>query len=160
MLYNSLFIDSFVKSSTEPPSEVRDLKIKELTYESVTLTWQTPDFLGGRADLFYTVICDKCSASVIYTPAKTEFNRNTVTITRLLSKTAYTVEIVAENGVSSSARHTEKTASVAFVTLKSGTVEPDDPIKVRKNSANTLLMSKRWGDVILWMWWKTVENTE
>lgn len=90
-----------------------------------------PEFLGARKDLFYTVKCDKCSASVAYAPGKTNFNERSVTLSNLVPKTDYTVEIIAENGVSGVARRSDaKITQLSFVTLKSGSSPQASPTKV------------------------------
>ncbi|XP_067946517.1 ephrin type-B receptor 2-like isoform X2 [Watersipora subatra] len=133
---------------TQPPSEVRSLEVEKLSSNSVTLTWQAPENLGMRADLFYTVLCGRCSTSVNYAPARTKFNSTTVTLTNLVPKSSYVIEIIAENGVSSSAIHTETRQKVGFVTLQSGGDEQQVPMKV-VSEPNSLTIS-----------WDSVEDAE
>lgn len=107
-------------SVTEPPSAVRELRVENLSADSVTLTWQTPAYNGNRDDLFYTVKCERCSTSVTFAPGKTNLKTNTVTLTNLLPKSSYAVEVIAENGVSGVAPKPNDRPEVAFITLGSG----------------------------------------
>ena len=40
----------------EPPSQPRNLTVVCTTDTLITLTWDSPEYLGGRYDLTYTVI--------------------------------------------------------------------------------------------------------
>lgn len=117
----------------EPPSAVRNLRYSEasLSADSVILSWETPEYLGHRSDLFYTVECDRCSALVIYSPKQSEFTTNSVTLKNLVPETTYTVSILAENGVSASARDAGSRTTTRFTTLKSGATPQTAPEKVR-----------------------------
>lgn len=116
---------------TEAPGPVSNLEYQELSADSVTLTWKPPNFLGGRTDLFYTVVCETCSTNVVYAPSKTGIRSTVVTMSQLVPESEYIVKILSENGASSSAPINRPAAEITFVTRKDGTVQQDFPLKVR-----------------------------
>ena len=69
--------------------------------------------------MFYTVRCDRCSSSVRYSPSQTNLQETTVTLTGLVPRTSYKVEILAENGVSSVDPVNTNAREVSFITLGS-----------------------------------------
>jgi len=114
----------------EPPSEVRNLKVQTLNADTVTISWQPPSSLSGRSDLYYTVRCERCSASVTYSPSRTQLTETSVTLSSLVPKTSYSVQIVAENGVYQVATPASTAPEVSFVTLESGSTPLAVPRKV------------------------------
>lgn len=124
-------ISIFVWSIVEPPSQVSQLRQQSLTADSTSLTWTAPASSGGRSDVFYTVICDKCSMNVAYVPAQTKFTETQVTITNLVPKTQYTVRIMSENSASSSAPSSRPAAEITFTTLEGSSQSHLSPTKVR-----------------------------
>lgn len=115
---------------TEAPGPVKNLQYQELSADSVTLTWQAPSFLGGRTDLFYTVLCETCSTNVVYAPSQMGIRSTVVTLTKLVPESEYTVQILSENSASSSAPINRPAAQITFITRKDGTVQQDFPVKV------------------------------
>ncbi|KAH6933869.1 hypothetical protein HPB50_018650 [Hyalomma asiaticum] len=85
---------------TQPPRAPQNLSASCVDQSSVTLTWQPPANLGGREDTTYRVVCESCSPSVVFSPARQGFNETSVTITGLRPVTPYRFQIYAENGVS------------------------------------------------------------
>ncbi|XP_077509559.1 eph receptor tyrosine kinase isoform X2 [Amblyomma americanum] len=85
---------------TQPPRAPQNLTATCVDQSSVTLTWQPPANLGGREDTTYRVVCEACSPSVVFSPARQNFNETSVTITGLRPVTPYRFQVYAENGVS------------------------------------------------------------
>ncbi|XP_054920813.1 ephrin type-B receptor 2 isoform X4 [Dermacentor andersoni] len=85
---------------TQPPRAPQNLSASCVDQSSVTLTWHPPANLGGREDTTYRVVCETCSPSVVFSPARQGFNETSVTITGLRPVTPYRFQIYAENGVS------------------------------------------------------------
>ncbi|KAF6032810.1 hypothetical protein EB796_008855 [Bugula neritina] len=129
---------------TKPPSEVRNLKVQTLNADTVTISWQPPSSLGGRSDLYYTVRCERCSTSVTYSPSRTQLTETSVTLSNLVPKTSYNVQIVAENGVYQVATPASTAPEVSFVTLESGSTPLAVPRKVESTSQS---LSITWDSV-------------
>ncbi|XP_077509568.1 eph receptor tyrosine kinase isoform X10 [Amblyomma americanum] len=87
-------------SCQKPPRAPQNLTATCVDQSSVTLTWQPPANLGGREDTTYRVVCEACSPSVVFSPARQNFNETSVTITGLRPVTPYRFQVYAENGVS------------------------------------------------------------
>ncbi|XP_040355496.1 ephrin type-B receptor 2 isoform X2 [Ixodes scapularis] len=85
---------------TQPPRAPQNLSASCVDQSSVTLSWQAPSHQGGREDTTYRVVCDMCSPSVTFSPARQGFNETSVTVTGLRPVTAYRFQVYAENGVS------------------------------------------------------------
>lgn len=52
----------------EPPSAPQNLTVNFVDQSTVTLSWNPPNFLGGRTDIVYRVTCDMCGPSVVFMP--------------------------------------------------------------------------------------------
>ncbi|EEC18904.1 eph receptor tyrosine kinase, putative [Ixodes scapularis] len=87
-------------SCQKPPRAPQNLSASCVDQSSVTLSWQAPSHQGGREDTTYRVVCDMCSPSVTFSPARQGFNETSVTVTGLRPVTAYRFQVYAENGVS------------------------------------------------------------
>lgn len=87
-------------SCQKPPRAPQNLSASCVDQSSVTLTWQPPANLGGREDTTYRVVCETCSPSVVFSPARQGFNETSVTVTGLRPVTPYRFQVYAENGVS------------------------------------------------------------
>ncbi|XP_065277694.1 ephrin type-A receptor 10 isoform X1 [Emys orbicularis] len=97
-------------SCTRPPSAPRNL-IYSLKQSTLVLEWSAPADLGGRTDITYNLLCDRCSAalrrqceqcgsSVGFVPQQTGLVDRTVTLVNLLPHVNYTIRVAAVNGVS------------------------------------------------------------
>uniref|UniRef100_A0A8C3RS85 Ephrin type-A receptor 10 n=1 Tax=Chelydra serpentina TaxID=8475 RepID=A0A8C3RS85_CHESE len=97
-------------SCTRPPSAPRNL-IYSLKQSTLVLEWSAPADLGGRADVTYNLLCDRCSvalrqqceqcgSSVGFVPQQTGLVDRTVTLVNLLPHVNYTIRVAAVNGVS------------------------------------------------------------
>lgn len=71
----------YVCFCAEPPSAPQNLTVNFVDQSTVTLSWNPPNFLGGRADVVYRVMCDMCGPSVVFMP-----NSVSVTFFRTLSR--------------------------------------------------------------------------
>lgn len=139
---------------------MRDLDIEHFDADSVTLVWTKPAHEGNRDDLFYTVRCERCSSSVIYTPAKTNLQTTKVTLTNLAPLTSYTVEIIAENGVSAVDPRFTKSDSKSFKTLASDSETQAEIQAVCDNSVPLsvpLNVLSQWGSFsVTKTWWQVI----
>ncbi|CAM5167486.1 unnamed protein product [Eretmochelys imbricata] len=97
-------------SCTRPPSAPRNL-IYSLKQSTLVLEWSAPADLGGRTDVTYNLLCDRCSvalrrqceqcgSSVGFVPQQTGLVDRTVTLVNLLPHVNYTIRVAAVNGVS------------------------------------------------------------
>ncbi|KAI5749699.1 hypothetical protein M8J76_009439 [Diaphorina citri] len=57
------------KIRKEPPSAPQNLTVNFVDQSTVTLSWNPPNFQGGRTDTVYKVVCDACGPSVTYMPS-------------------------------------------------------------------------------------------
>ncbi|RUS79481.1 hypothetical protein EGW08_012749, partial [Elysia chlorotica] len=125
---------------TKPPSEPRNLRIHTQTPTSVTLTWEPPSDLGGRADLNYRVVCDTCGGSVTYVPAWRNFNSTRVTLNNLDRGKTYTIMLYSENGVTNLGQDdSAKFSSIMVVTQSIGKV-----MNVRVVSMGPKMLTIAW----------------
>lgn len=53
---------------SEPPSAPLNLTVNFKDQSTVILSWETPNFLGGRSDISYRLECDVCGLGVSYNP--------------------------------------------------------------------------------------------
>nr|XP_032652165.1 ephrin type-A receptor 10 isoform X3 [Chelonoidis abingdonii] len=97
-------------SCTRPPSAPRNL-IYSLKQSTLVLEWSAPADLGGRTDVTYNLLCDRCSAALVrqceqcgssvgFVPQQTGLVDRTVTLVNLLPHVNYTIRVAAVNGVS------------------------------------------------------------
>ncbi|XP_044524713.1 ephrin type-A receptor 10 [Gracilinanus agilis] len=113
-------------SCTRPPSAPRDL-VYRLSRSTLLLRWSPPEDSGGRSDITYTVLCQRCGEddpgveqgqefgqgpesaegtcepcgpSVSFVPRQTGLRERTVTLLHLLPHSRYTIRVAALNGVS------------------------------------------------------------
>ncbi|XP_043388264.1 ephrin type-A receptor 10 isoform X2 [Chelonia mydas] len=93
-----------------PPSAPRNL-VYSLKQSTLVLEWSAPADLGGRTDVTYNLLCDRCSvalrrqceqcgSSVGFVPQQTGLVDRTVTLVNLLPHVNYTIRVAAVNGVS------------------------------------------------------------
>ncbi|XP_050422840.1 ephrin type-B receptor 1-B isoform X9 [Adelges cooleyi] len=85
---------------TQPPSAPQNLTVNFVDQSTVTLSWNPPNFLGGRSDTVYRVTCDLCGQSVMFMPNADAFNDTKITISGLSPVTTYKFHVWADNGVS------------------------------------------------------------
>ncbi|RWS29960.1 ephrin type-A receptor 4-like protein, partial [Leptotrombidium deliense] len=85
---------------TQPPSAPLNLTYNLIDQSTVTLSWSSPKYLGGRNDTLYRVECEGCPSSVAYVPSQDAITETRVTISGLSSLSTFTFLVYAENGVS------------------------------------------------------------
>ena len=88
---------------------------------SFNITWTTPSYTGGRADIFYIVTITGRSININITDTQ-------YTFTGLNPFTTYTVSVRAGNGVSDqdSSNDVNRTVSIIVTTLNPGPTKPLD----------------------------------
>uniref|UniRef100_A0A4X2JV01 receptor protein-tyrosine kinase n=1 Tax=Vombatus ursinus TaxID=29139 RepID=A0A4X2JV01_VOMUR len=91
-------------SCTRPPSAPRDL-VYRLSRSTLLLRWSPPEDSGGRSDITYTVLCQRCGedgpgVGQGFVPRQTGLRERTVTLLNLLPHSHYTIRVAALNGVS------------------------------------------------------------
>uniref|UniRef100_A0A667ZWZ9 receptor protein-tyrosine kinase n=1 Tax=Myripristis murdjan TaxID=586833 RepID=A0A667ZWZ9_9TELE len=103
--------DPAAASCTRPPSAPVSV-ISSVNGTSVNLEWSRPLDTGGRSDLQYSVLCQKCSgeggpcedcragtAAVRFIPRQAALTDPWVTVLNLVAHSNYTFRILAMNGV-------------------------------------------------------------
>ena len=84
----------------EPPSKPTNLRNTSNTVNSISIAWSSPDFLGERDDLYYTVEYsdpDKVGKMIMAIECMTS---TSFTVTGLQPATDYVIRVMARNGVS------------------------------------------------------------
>ncbi|BFZ22906.1 hypothetical protein BsWGS_25944 [Bradybaena similaris] len=107
---------------TQPPSAPLNPSIEMQSSNIVTITWDPPSNLGGRQDLSYRILCQRCSNDVQYVPGWKGFNATKVTLSHLDPGKTYEVIIFAENGVTNVSAQTAQSVSVNVVTESIGKI--------------------------------------
>nr|XP_033810985.1 ephrin type-A receptor 10 isoform X1 [Geotrypetes seraphini] len=106
--YRSL-LDPPSAPCTRPPSAPRNL-IHSVKQSTLILEWSAPIDSGGRSDVTYNVLCDRCTfalrqceacgGSVGFVPQQVGLVDRTVSVVNLLPHVNYTIRVEAVNGVS------------------------------------------------------------
>ncbi|KAF4086259.1 hypothetical protein AMELA_G00104810 [Ameiurus melas] len=117
--------DSPATVCTRPPSAPQHL-ISSVNETSVLLEWSPPLSTGGRRDLTYSVVCERCTWTsarcmpcgdgVRYSPQRLSLNGTRVSVHQLQAHTNYTFHIWAVNGVSKNNPKPEQAASIMLTT--------------------------------------------
>ncbi|XP_044024741.1 ephrin type-A receptor 7 isoform X2 [Siniperca chuatsi] len=123
---------------TRPPSAPQNL-VYNINQTTVTLEWSPPADTGGRNDVTYRVICQRCSwepeecvpcgPNVGYSPAQSGLVDTYVTIMDLLAHANYTFEVEAVNGVSDLSRTQRLFAAVSIATGQAAPSQVSEVIK-------------------------------
>ncbi|XP_053704767.1 ephrin type-A receptor 2 isoform X2 [Synchiropus splendidus] len=111
-------MDGFYRAPTDPPtgpcsglpSAPRDLAATttQLSAGKLLLTWNPPEDTGGRADITYSVECQRCDGSacqpcgekIHYDPANAGLTDTKVSVSDLDAHFNYTFTVAAHSGVS------------------------------------------------------------
>lgn len=118
------FSSSLLQSVTPsgPPTPPEDLKsTPRLKAGSIQLTWRPPANTGGRTDIVYNVLCERCNGAMCapcggrlrFEPAHTSFHEPEVIVSELEPHINYTFKVEALNGVS----HLSPQKSTANITI-------------------------------------------
>ncbi|XP_069478754.1 ephrin type-A receptor 10 [Ambystoma mexicanum] len=118
-------LDSPSTSCTRPPSAPRNL-LYSMKQSTLILEWSSPADVGGRGDISYNVLCDRCSislrqcescgSSVGFVPQQIGLVDRTVTMVNLLPHVNYTIRVEAVNGVSDFSAFSKQYAEVNIST--------------------------------------------
>jgi len=87
---------------TDKPSPPLNLKVKEVTIESVALIWESPDSDGGAPITGYIIERGDVAKSVWVSAGKTDSNTCYTTVTKLVENNEYLFQVSAENETSQS----------------------------------------------------------
>uniref|UniRef100_A0A4W3HG77 receptor protein-tyrosine kinase n=1 Tax=Callorhinchus milii TaxID=7868 RepID=A0A4W3HG77_CALMI len=139
--------DSSSSACTRPPSVPQELSAVAIG-STVQLRWKPPADTGGRADVTYDVLCERCGwdagscvpceSSVRFSP-RTGLTGTTITVTELEPHTNYTLRVEAKNGVS----FLSSTSSVSSLDVSINQTEPPkiDLITLDKQETESLTLS-------------------
>ncbi|XP_071374053.1 ephrin type-A receptor 2a isoform X1 [Centroberyx affinis] len=109
--------EGFYRSSSDPPTSAcsappsapRELASTTLSAEGrLQLSWSPPLVTGGRSDLTYSVVCERCDGALCvpcgekirFEPGPTDLQNTAVTVGELDSHLNYTFTVEAHSGVS------------------------------------------------------------
>ncbi|XP_044741715.1 ephrin type-B receptor 1-B isoform X2 [Chrysoperla carnea] len=104
---------------TQPPSAPQNLSVNFIDQSTVILSWNPPQNLGGRTDIFYRIQCDACGSTVQYIPSTETFNDTRVTISGLSAVTTYRLQVFAENPVSKMSQNPPEYTDITVTTEQS-----------------------------------------
>lgn len=104
---------------TQPPTAPQNLSVNFMDQSTVILSWNPPQNLGGRNDIFYRIECDACGTTVQYIPSTETFNDTRVTISGLSAVTTYRLQVFAENPVSKMSRNPPEFTDITVTTEQS-----------------------------------------
>ncbi|XP_044144609.1 ephrin type-B receptor 3 [Bufo gargarizans] len=135
------------KPCTSVPSAPKHV-ISNVNETSVLLEWGEPANLGGREDIFYNVICKKCTERVCsrcddnvqFWPRQLGVTQRLVSVSHLQAHTKYSFEIQAVNGVSSKNPHPPNYYSVN-ITTNQAAPSAVPVVQSLGSSANSLFLS-------------------
>ncbi|XP_056284294.1 ephrin type-A receptor 7 isoform X3 [Pseudoliparis swirei] len=123
---------------TRPPSAPQNL-VYNINQTTVGLEWSPPADTGGRNDVTYRVICQRCSwepeecvpcgPNVGYSPAQSGLADTYLSIVDLLAHANYTFEVEAVNGVSDMSRTQRLFAAVSIATGQAAPSQVSEVIK-------------------------------
>ncbi|XP_060777616.1 ephrin type-B receptor 5 isoform X2 [Neoarius graeffei] len=140
--------DANTTACTAPPSAPVSLSWEyKSSEEGVSLRWKPPLDLGGRSEVTYGVVCRICPSateihpsvcswcgdSVTYTPSKSGFRQTKITLSNLLTRVTYLIQVQAMNDVSPLSPFPPQFASINFTTSQS--VPSEVPILHQLNTA-------------------------
>ncbi|XP_076581792.1 ephrin type-B receptor 3b isoform X5 [Chaetodon auriga] len=142
--------DSPDSPCTTVPSAPRNV-ISSVNETSLVLEWSDPRDLGGRADIFYNVICKKClpergmcsrcDDNVDISPRHLGLTQRRVAVRNLQAHTQYSFEIQAVNGVSNKSPYTPQFSTVNITTNQAA---PSAVPTVHLMAATASTMSLSW----------------
>uniref|UniRef100_A0A672MDQ2 receptor protein-tyrosine kinase n=1 Tax=Sinocyclocheilus grahami TaxID=75366 RepID=A0A672MDQ2_SINGR len=119
--------DPSASPCTRPPSAPVNI-ISYVNGTSVSLEWGSPLDTGGRSDVIYDVLCQKCDKDgaqcedslVRFIPQQTGLTEPWVTVLNLAAHSNYTFRIVALNGVTHLSNELPQSVMVNITTNQAG----------------------------------------
>ncbi|XDV51271.1 hypothetical protein PO909_020187, partial [Leuciscus waleckii] len=144
---------NFYRSSTDPPASPCTRPpsapvniISSVNGTSVNLEWGSPLDAGGRSDVIYDVLCQRCdkdgtqcedcrtgAATVRFIPQQTGLTEPWVTVLNLAAHANYTFRIVALNGVTHLSSELPQSVMVNITTNQAA---PSQVMAVRQENAS------------------------
>uniref|UniRef100_A0A4W5LYH7 receptor protein-tyrosine kinase n=1 Tax=Hucho hucho TaxID=62062 RepID=A0A4W5LYH7_9TELE len=146
--------DPLAAPCTRPPTAPVNM-ISSVNGTSVNLEWGRPLDSGGRSDLLYSVLCQKCSgeggqcedldrASVVpvrFVPRQSSLTEPLVTVLNLVAHANYTFRILAMNAVTHLSNEPPPFASVNITTNQAA---PSQVIAIRQENASQNSVTLLW----------------
>ncbi|KAK3511256.1 hypothetical protein QTP70_034016, partial [Hemibagrus guttatus] len=112
---------------TRPPSPPRNV-VYIMNETALFLQWAPPSDTGGRKDVSYNVMCQRCSvegqacqpcdSDVRFVPPPVGLMRTSVAVQDLVANANYTFQIEAVNGVSGMGRAVRQMANITVSTAQ------------------------------------------
>uniref|UniRef100_A0A6Q2Z371 Ephrin type-A receptor 7 n=1 Tax=Esox lucius TaxID=8010 RepID=A0A6Q2Z371_ESOLU len=136
---------------TRPPSAPVNV-ISSVNGTSVNLEWGRPLDMGGRTDLLYSVLCQKCSAEggqcedcmavpVRFVPQQNSLTEPWVTVLNLVAHANYTFRILAMNAVTLQSNLPPPFTSVNITTNQAA---PSQVMAIRQENASQNSVTLLW----------------
>uniref|UniRef100_A0A3Q2PBQ4 Ephrin type-A receptor 7 n=1 Tax=Fundulus heteroclitus TaxID=8078 RepID=A0A3Q2PBQ4_FUNHE len=132
-----------------PPSAPVNV-ISSVNGTSVVLEWDRPLDTGGRSDLQYSILCQKCSgegpcedcnAAVRFIPRQNGLTESRVTVLNLVAHTNYSFRILATNAVT----HLSNEASpYAMVNITTNQAAPSEVLSIRQENTSQNSVTLMW----------------
>uniref|UniRef100_A0A8C1PGS7 receptor protein-tyrosine kinase n=1 Tax=Cyprinus carpio TaxID=7962 RepID=A0A8C1PGS7_CYPCA len=145
--------DPSASPCTRPPSAPVNI-ISSVNGTSVSLEWGSPLDTGGRSDVIYDVLCQKCdkdgaqcedcrvgAALVRFIPQQTGLTEPWVTVLNLAAHSNYTFRIVALNGVTHLSNEPPQSVLVNITTNQAA---PSQVMAIRQENASQNSVTLFW----------------
>uniref|UniRef100_A0A8D3C5T1 receptor protein-tyrosine kinase n=1 Tax=Scophthalmus maximus TaxID=52904 RepID=A0A8D3C5T1_SCOMX len=137
---------------SRPPSAPVNV-ISSVNGTSVNLEWDRPLDTGGRSDLQYSVLCQKCSGEggpcedctsspgVRFVPRQTGLTEPRVTVLNLVAHTNYSFRILAKNAVT---HLSNEPPLYALVDITTNQAAPSEVLAIRPENASQNSVTLLW----------------
>uniref|UniRef100_A0A671LSW9 receptor protein-tyrosine kinase n=1 Tax=Sinocyclocheilus anshuiensis TaxID=1608454 RepID=A0A671LSW9_9TELE len=149
------YTDPPASPCTRPPSAPVNI-ISSVNGTSVSLEWGSPLDTGGRSDVIYDVLCQKCDkdgtqcedcrvALVRFIPQQMGLTEAWVTVLNLAAHNNYTFRIVALNGVTHSSNEPPQSVTVNITTNQAA---PSQVMAIRQENASQNSVTLFWHEPV------------
>ncbi|KAI5089905.1 ephrin type-A receptor 6 isoform X2 [Silurus meridionalis] len=135
---------------TRPPSPPRNV-VYIMNETALFLQWAPPSDTGGRKDVTYNVLCQRCSvesqacqpcdSDVRFVPPPVGLTRTSVAVQDFVANANYTFQIEAVNGVSGMGRAMRQMANITISTAQAG---PSLVAALKKDWATQSTIALSW----------------
>ncbi|KAI5625971.1 ephrin type-A receptor 6 isoform X2 [Silurus asotus] len=135
---------------TRPPSPPRNV-VYIMNETALFLQWAPPSDTGGRKDVTYNVLCQRCSvegqacqpcdSDVRFVPPPVGLTRTSVAVQDFVANANYTFQIEAVNGVSGIGRAMRQMANITISTAQAG---PSLVAALKKDWATQSTIALSW----------------